>query len=177
MIVQYAEICSHCHEIIRVVEVDEADPLPSCGSCPNCHKTQTLELFECKEEGIAGEPRTPSERLAEECDPHPKPCCDSASYGKPCNCGTFKRATTIEHDRGATPDQVKNPSHYTSYEFEVYEAIKYLLNTHYQDATPYDIWQVGNELKYRFRAGFKEDGHNGAQDLAKAMRCRQMRDE
>ena len=73
--------------------------------------------------------------------------------------------------------EVDNPSHYAeSYEFEVYEVIKWILDTYYQQASPYDIWQVGQELKYRFRAGLKEDGHNGAQDIAKAMRCRQMRD-
>ena len=80
-------------------------------------------------------------------------------------------------------DLVNNPSHYAdSWEFEVYEAIHGLLQKHYGGCDPYKIWQTGQELKYRLRAGLKQyDGltiEESAQlDIAKAMRCRQMRDE
>lgn len=79
---------------------------------------------------------------------------------------------------GVQDGVVKFPPHYQdSYKFEVYEAINLLLDTYYKDASPSVCWSVGNELRYRFRAGLKEDGHAGAQDIAKAMRVRQMREQ
>ena len=72
-------------------------------------------------------------------------------------------------------DNVKHPSHYTSYRFEVCDIIAYILNTYYHDAEPYECYTIGNEIKYRLRAGLKDDGHNGAQDIAKAMQYRHMR--
>ena len=107
--------------------------------------------------------------------------CSSCSepYGHADDCVyTYIESASIKKAETPQADAVNNPSHYAdSYPFEVYEAIKHILNTHCEGLTPYEIWQYGQELKYRFRAGLKDDGHNGAQDIAKAMRCRQMRGE
>ena len=78
---------------------------------------------------------------------------------------------------------VENPNHYAGvYRFEVYQVIEYILNTFYKDATPYECFQVGNQIKYRLRAGFKiYDGldsvQSGSRDIEKAVRCKEMVDE
>lgn len=52
-------------------------------------------------------------------------------------------------------DVVNSPSHYADhYPFEVCEAIQLILNS--IELEPYDAYCLGNELKYRLRAGFKE---------------------
>ena len=63
-------------------------------------------------------------------------------------------------------DPVNHPSHYKKYPFEVKDAIEVLLGM--GDIPPYDAYCLGNELKYRLRAGFK--GTDLAQqDIDKAM--------
>ncbi len=47
-------------------------------------------------------------------------------------------------------DMVNHPPHYNMYPFEVLEAIHTLLGTE-----GYKHYLLGNELKYRLRAGFK----------------------
>jgi hypothetical protein len=76
-------------------------------------------------------------------------------------------------------DDVKDPDHYAkSYPgAEVFEIIKTVLTTHFSHLDEYDTYQMGNVLKYRLRAGFKDDGEDGAKDLRKALRCREMMSE
>lgn len=75
-------------------------------------------------------------------------------------------------------DDIRDPQHYAGkYPFEVFQAIELLLNTFGGDLPPYQAYQLGNELKYRLRAGWKDDGEGGVKDLRKAIRCNEMRDE
>jgi hypothetical protein len=70
-------------------------------------------------------------------------------------------------------DDIKDPQHYAGkYPFEVCQAIELILNTFAGELTPYEIYCLGNELKYRFRAGWKDDGEK---DLQKAIRYNEMR--
>ena len=61
--------------------------------------------------------------------------------------------------------QVKKPSHYTAFPIEVKDIIRLVLNET-KDLTPYQVYCFGNELKYRLRAGLKDDIK---QDIGKAM--------
>ncbi len=47
-----------------------------------------------------------------------------------------------------------NPDHYQQYPIEAKEIIKLVLNA-CPDISPVDAWLLGNELKYRLRAGYK----------------------
>lgn len=66
-------------------------------------------------------------------------------------------------------DQVNQPAHYTEYPKEVYEIIKYVLGDE-----GFKAWCIGNELKYRLRAGLK-DPEKLIEDIQKAMKIREWR--
>lgn len=66
-------------------------------------------------------------------------------------------------------DDVKHPAHYTAYPVEVIEIIKLVLGP-----DGFRAYCLGNEIKYRMRAGLK--GDNAAQDIAKAMTYKQFRE-
>ena len=63
---------------------------------------------------------------------------------------------------------VEHPAHYTAYPVEVIEIIKRTLG---RDG--FVAYCLGNEIKYRMRAGLKGDP---GQDLAKAMKYKEFRD-
>lgn len=75
---------------------------------------------------------------------------------------------------GCLPDQVQQPSHYTEYPKEVVDIIRFVLED--SGLSPFDAWCVGNELKYRLRAGLK-DKDKLYQDIDKAMKVRSWRVE
>ena len=65
-------------------------------------------------------------------------------------------------------DQVDHPSHYVGhYPFEVKDAIKLILNELCPDLTGFDAYCLGNQLKYRLRAGHKGDL---LEDISKALK-------
>lgn len=66
------------------------------------------------------------------------------------------------------PDAVNHPSHYKRYPVEVIDIIRHVLGPE-----GFKAYCIGNELKYRLRAGDKGDA---AQDLAKAMKYREFRE-
>lgn len=66
---------------------------------------------------------------------------------------------TIDPDK----DMVNHPPHYNQFPFEVLEAIHTLLGTE-----GYKHYLLGNELKYRLRAGFK-DKDKIQEDIDKAL--------
>lgn len=68
-----------------------------------------------------------------------------------------------------TDDQVHQPAHYTEYPKEVVDIIKFTLTEE-----QFKGWCIGNELKYRLRAGLK-DPDKLYEDLDKAMKIRQWR--
>lgn len=65
-------------------------------------------------------------------------------------------------------DAVNHPAHYTSYPVEVIDMIHAVLGDE-----GFKAYCLGNEIKYRMRAGLK--GY-GAEDLAKAMKYKEFRD-
>lgn len=70
---------------------------------------------------------------------------------------------------------VKKPSHYVEhYPVEVKQIIQTVLNTHGQELSPYQCYCFGAELKYRLRAGFKDDI---IQEIKKAMEYKEFREE
>jgi len=70
-------------------------------------------------------------------------------------------------------DQVKHPPHYTAYPIEVIRSIKIILES-IPDITPFEAYCLGNEIKYSFRAGLKDDAQ---QDIEKAMQYKKFREE
>ena len=88
----------------------------------------------------------------------------------------------VEEEK-AEAHPVNSPSHYAgAYPFEVYKARALLLDTYCTEMKPSDLGLLNEELKYRLRAGLKQyDGltieESAQRDIAKAMRCRQMREE
>lgn len=65
-------------------------------------------------------------------------------------------------------DMVHNPNHYQQFGMEVIDIIRHVLGPEgFRD------YCIGNELKYRLRAGDKGDA---AQDLAKAQKYREFRE-
>ena len=75
------------------------------------------------------------------------PNCDHADYN-----------TNFNQPNNAN-DQVNSPQHYADhYPFEVCEAIKLLMDNFCEGMEAYDCYCLGNELKYRLRAGFKDEG-------------------
>jgi hypothetical protein len=69
-------------------------------------------------------------------------------------------------------DNVKHPEHYTSFPLEVIDMI-YLLLSKSPDLTPFEAYCLGNEYKYRFRAGLKSDAQ---EDIEKAMEYKKIRE-
>ena len=66
-------------------------------------------------------------------------------------------------------DQVNHPSHYTAYPVEVIDMIRKVLGPE-----GFKAYCLGNEIKYRMRAGLK--GDNADQDIAKAMKYKEFRE-
>ena len=66
-------------------------------------------------------------------------------------------------------DVVGSPSHYTKHlPFEVIDMIKVILNSELcEDMSPYEMFCLGNILKYRMRAGYKG---SMTTDIEKAMK-------
>ena len=68
---------------------------------------------------------------------------------------------------------VEEPEHYTThFPFEVISVINSILDTYGGNLTPSQSYHLGCELKYRLRAGFKDDA---AEDIAKAMKYNEFR--
>ena len=66
------------------------------------------------------------------------------------------------------PDAVNHPEHYLQFGVEVIDIIRHVLGPE-----GFRAYCIGNELKYRLRAGDKGDA---AQDLAKAQKYREFRE-
>jgi len=64
-------------------------------------------------------------------------------------------------------DAVERPAHYRRFNVEVIDIIRHVLGEE-----GFRAYCIGNEVKYRLRAGFKNDG---AEDLAKAMKYYEFR--
>jgi hypothetical protein len=77
----------------------------------------------------------------------------------------FKPEFTEEVD----VDPVNHPAHYKAYPVEVIDIIRHVLGDE-----GFRAYCIGNELKYRLRAGDKGDA---AQDIAKAMKYREFRED
>jgi hypothetical protein len=75
----------------------------------------------------------------------------------------------LSDECGELSDPVNQPSHYKSYPVEVIDIIRHVLGPE-----GFRAYCIGNELKYRLRAGDKGDAE---QDLAKAMKYREFREE
>jgi hypothetical protein len=73
-------------------------------------------------------------------------------------------------------DLINSPKHYADhFPFEAIEAIKVILNSPLcERLTPYECYCVGSALKYRLRAGLKDDP---AIDIGKAMKFMELYDE
>ncbi len=71
-------------------------------------------------------------------------------------------------------DNVNHPNHYKgAYPFEVIDVIEFVLDSvHCSHLDPFESYCLGNELKYRLRAGLKD---NAAEDIAKAMKYMEFR--
>lgn len=65
-------------------------------------------------------------------------------------------------------DPVERPAHYQRFGMEVIDIIRHVLGPE-----GFKAYCIGNELKYRLRAGDKGDA---AQDIAKAMKYREFRE-
>lgn len=74
----------------------------------------------------------------------------------------------MEQTAQEAPDMVNHPSHYTAYPVEVIDMIRAVLGP-----DGFEAYCLGNEIKYRMRAGLKGDP---GQDLAKAMKYKEFRD-
>jgi len=71
-------------------------------------------------------------------------------------------------------DNVNHPAHYAGqFPLEVIEMIEAVLRETY-GGTAFKAYCLGNELKYRFRAGHKSD--DPAEDIAKAEKYREFRE-
>ena len=69
-------------------------------------------------------------------------------------------------------EEVKSPKHYDVFMgIEAKEILKETLNGLGKDMTPYEAYCFGNILKYRLRAGNKD---NLKQDIAKANQYKEM---
>ena len=82
-------------------------------------------------------------------------------------------ATASEHV-AAEKDVVRHPSHYTAYPVEVIDIIRMVLDA-CPDISGFEAYCLGNEIKYRMRAGLKGDG-KGNEDLAKALQYKRFRE-
>ncbi|NCD26429.1 MAG: DUF3310 domain-containing protein [Deltaproteobacteria bacterium] len=76
---------------------------------------------------------------------------------------------TMQDGTVVTPhDPVQRPTHYQQFGVEVIDIIRHVLGPE-----GFRAYCIGNELKYRLRAGDKGDA---AQDIAKAMKYREFRE-
>jgi len=66
-------------------------------------------------------------------------------------------------------DNVKHPQHYREYPKEIIDVIKFILGEE-----GFIAYCMGNEIKYRMRAGFKNDVK---EDMDKAFMYKKFRDE
>jgi hypothetical protein len=64
--------------------------------------------------------------------------------------------------------QVEHPAHYTAYPVEVIDMIRLVLGPE-----GFKSYCLGNEIKYRFRAGLKGDA---VEDVGKAMKYMEFRE-
>ena len=71
-------------------------------------------------------------------------------------------------EKAPSYDPVESPAHYQQFGMEVIDIIRHVLGPE-----GFRAYCIGNELKYRLRAGDKGDA---AQDLAKAMKYREFRE-
>lgn len=95
---------------------------------------------------------------------------NSDEFDFPCvECGVIndERPTYFESGEGkrSVNDNVNNPTHYTSYPKEVKDIIEFVLED--SELPPFKSWCLGNELKYRLRAGLK-DKDKLVEDMEKA---------
>ena len=91
--------------------------------------------------------------------------------------GDRKPADAFETEKGDKGHQdagerlvretVNHPTHYTAYPVEVIDMIRLVLGEE-----GFQAYCLGNEIKYRMRAGLKDDA---AEDLAKALKYREFR--
>ena len=171
---RYEVTCVECGHVKRIVEAEEGELVKSDGKCPNCHSTMTLELFEIDEQ-----PEGP--RFG-------KSMCDYCDHAGCRTCTLYdnyvfngKEDKPLKSAAEACP--INSPSHYKgAYPFEVYTARALLLDTFCTEMKPSDLGLLNEELKYRLRAGLKQyDGltleESAQRDIAKAMRCREMRED
>jgi hypothetical protein len=70
------------------------------------------------------------------------------------------------------PDPVNHPQHYTAFPVEVKEIIQDVLTRAY-GPDGYRAYCLGNEIKYRMRAGLKGEA---AEDIDKAMKYMEFRE-
>ena len=68
-------------------------------------------------------------------------------------------------------DKVNHPSHYTDYPIEVIDMIREILTETYGEEA-FEAYCLGNEVKYRMRAGLKGVGD---EDIKKAMKYKEFR--
>lgn len=72
-------------------------------------------------------------------------------------------------------DNVNHPSHYTAYPaYPAYPAEVIYMVKAVLGVEGFKAYCLGNEIKYRMRAGLK--GDNAAEDIAKAMKYKEFRD-
>lgn len=67
---------------------------------------------------------------------------------------------------------VHSPNHYKQFDKEVKDIIRFVLGDE-----GYKAYCQGNEIKYRLRAGFKDDHMDSTVDLEKALKYNSMRRE
>lgn len=79
--------------------------------------------------------------------------------------GSTRGDFVAEEDRNQK--YVQHPQHYKQYPVEVIDIIRHVLGPE-----GFTAYCIGNELKYRLRAGYKGDA---AQDIAKAMKYYEFR--
>ena len=68
---------------------------------------------------------------------------------------------------------VHHPKHYQHFGLETIEIIEMILNQN-PTLSPFQAYCMGNELKYRLRAGLK-DGNTYQRDIEKALKYRDFR--
>jgi len=81
---------------------------------------------------------------------------------------TIRAEGRVEAWSSDKEDMVNHPEHYKHYPMEVKDIISHLLDLWKSDLTPYEAYCLGNELKYRLRAGFK-DKDKVQEDIEKAL--------
>lgn len=88
-----------------------------------------------------------------------------------CGYARFRKGTqaaTRAIVEGNKHDPVQRPAHYQQFGMEVIDIIRHVLGPE-----GFRAYCIGNELKYRLRAGDKGDA---AQDMAKAQKYREFRE-